>query len=646
VWYERLGDPENLALALNRLGDVCAAREQFAQGEMYLHKALTTYVSEFALTLENDIEVSSVIAPGAWHRLGDIGDLVSSEGDPGEDFEGTIEDEDVWMPALGGVLVYGIEINRHEKVVENGEEIIPLLLVQVTDVLPGIWYSLGSLYQTIDDFDQAEMHLRLSGEMYLDLGDESGVQRTAQALRSLGASQGELELSDFGVDYLRKLVEVARSRGDRLLELETLLSLAAVQENDVAERSQAAMNYAAAQRLAHTIQDRISEAAALDGLARLDLIAQDFQGAQDRFGQVLQIYQQIGYGQGELRILQSMADLALARYDPDTAFEYFRSAVEMSANLSIPTSQVDALRGMGRLALYRDQYSEAVDYYQQAANIAHRVRIPYAEILTLNDLAYAHLQRADIEAARAAYQRALEIAQKSRRPAEEASALLGLGDVALRQRSFEDASEAYERARTIYLELRQLPGELNALLGIVEMHFKRRDSKAHVQAAEEAVAIARRLEDKGQELRAETELGSAYSYAGMHEQAIKVQEEVVRRDPRNPAAVGMLGNIQLQAGNYEQSLAESRRAWDMDDSQIWVLLNIGHALLGLGRADDAEDTYRKAIAAQPEGGDFEEDIKDIEMILRRRHDTPRAKDFLALFQSAQAELDAAKKPAT
>jgi tetratricopeptide (TPR) repeat protein len=660
--YERLGLPEALASALKSLGNVCTAREQYTQAEDFLHEALRVYVNEAVIPITNDAEDSSAIhangatkpvappsqmyEPLAWHGPVEISESDADDADTDDGLESTSGNEEAREPIPLDIHIYGLELERDGATDADLEDSIPILLVEVTVTLADIWLALGTLFQSKDDFDRAVAHLRLAEEMYLELGDGYGLQRAAHALHFLGASRGDVGYATIKVGVQRELLEFARSRDDRILELEVLLSLAAVQENDVAERSQAKEHYSAAQALAHAMHDAVSEAIALGGLASLDWTAQNYEGAQARYDQALQLYRTIGYGQGEVGIELALADLALARFDPHSSVDHFRNAERIAADLGVPTYQVDALRGLGRLARDRTRYQEAVTYFQQAAKIARRAHNQLSEMQSLSDLADAYFMRAELDKARATYQRALAIARKLRRPADEASIQVGLGYIASRQRSYEEASQAFERARGIYSQLKQPNGEWAVLYGLANMHSDHDDMEARVETLEEALAVAQQLEDPALLLETESELGAAYTYAGRHEQAITLLEEVVRRDPRNPAAVGRLGDALLQAGNYERSLAESQRAYKMDEQQIWVLRNIGHALLGLGRADEAEQTYRKAMASHPDGDDLNSSIKDIVGILHRQPDIARGKEFLALFESAQADLDAGKKPTT
>jgi tetratricopeptide (TPR) repeat protein len=74
---------------------------------------------------------------------------------------------------------------------------------------------------------------------------------------------------------------------------------------------------------------------------------------------------------------------------------------------------------------------------------------------------------------------------------------------------------------------------------------------------------------------------------GRLDEAIKIQREIVHRDPLNPAAIGTLANYLLHGDRLEESLALFRQELQMNPHAIGSHGLIGVGLALLGRGEDA-----------------------------------------------------------
>ena len=94
----------------------------------------------------------------------------------------------------------------------------------------------------------------------------------------------------------------------------------------------------------------------------------------------------------------------------------------------------------------------------------------------------------------------------------------------------------------------------------------------------------------------------ALSDAERYDEAIDIFDEAIRKRPLDARAVGNFASAPLDAAQYERSIAQSRLALDIRSRlQTFALRNIGHALLALGRAGEAEKAYQLAIRAEARG---------------------------------------------
>jgi tetratricopeptide (TPR) repeat protein len=580
--------------------------------------------------------------PECWIRLGTIkewlGESEAGDTEVSPASEGLEQTEsEQWE-----VMLYGIEIEAEEGSgsAPESEVVLNVFLLTVTETLANIWHLLGLAHSILGDYDRAAACCRLSALIYYDLDDTAGLQQGLEMLSRLGATKGDLEMIQLGANS-DLLLRTAREQNDRRTELGILLGQSEthlIQSDYRLSREK----YNEALELARAIGDIVGEGTALDGLARLDWISGNLDSAATLFGNALGLYRRVGHREGQARILSAMGDFELARFDPKLAAEYYNLSLELYHELHIPSGQIEALKGLGSVALDRSRYDEAIGYFQRAATLATKLRMPETKAGCLSCLAEAYSLQGKHKRAREIYQEALKIYRHLGDRRGEANTLCLFGNLAVAERKFEEASEFFTEARDIFASLNQPEEELKILFGELSVLWQGQDSEARIDKAQETLNLAMSLENLSQEARARMELGLAYSDAGRHDQALALLEEVIRLTPNDAIAVLNFGHALHEAGDYERSIEFSKKAYDMDQTQNYALRNIGHAYLALGQPEKAEPMYRKAIDQAHEGEDFVQTIKTIKELLERQPDTPRGAEFLALFEDAQAKLDAGK----
>lgn len=95
-------------------------------------------------------------------------------------------------------------------------------------------------------------------------------------------------------------------------------------------------------------------------------------------------------------------------------------------------------------------------------------------------------------------------------------------------------------------------------------------------------------------LRAQAAIAS-----GQSAEARTLLESVVAADPRNPAALGLLGTLLFSAGNRDAGIARLGEAAAIAPGVYQNQRNLANGLHVLGRLDEAEKAYRAALAIRP-----------------------------------------------
>ena len=84
--------------------------------------------------------------------------------------------------------------------------------------------------------------------------------------------------------------------------------------------------------------------------------------------------------------------------------------------------------------------------------------------------------------------------------------------------------------------------------------------------------------------------------AGRIDKAVEHYLEALRREPENPQACRLLGEIALHSGMYEQAVQMLMRASGRLPNDPAIHVNLGAAYQALEKWDEAAASYRRALA--------------------------------------------------
>jgi tetratricopeptide (TPR) repeat protein len=87
--------------------------------------------------------------------------------------------------------------------------------------------------------------------------------------------------------------------------------------------------------------------------------------------------------------------------------------------------------------------------------------------------------------------------------------------------------------------------------------------------------------------------------AGNFDGAAIICRQIISGQPDNAQALGMLGMLRMQQGNWQEGIDHVNASLAIDPNQPDMLSNLGYALQTLGRYEEALACYDKAIALYP-----------------------------------------------
>jgi tetratricopeptide (TPR) repeat protein len=295
------------------------------------------------------------------------------------------------------------------------------------------------------------------------------------------------------------------------------------------------------------------------------------------------------------------------------------------AHAAEPTD-LEALRGLAKSYHSLGDYERATYFY---VTLLAEDRSDFESTLNLG-LAYHRQGRLDdaVEQLRLA----AELGEEQHQ-ALEYYAHLALGKALYDSVRFEEAESALEQA-----------AEINP--SISEPHFYLGLSREALGRRPEAAASYRSaLEQDPNDAYAHLRLASLEAHQGHGDEAIEQGTHALRLFERyglveeQASAYGLIGWAHYLDREWEKAAAADRRALELAPSLTPVRLNLGLALLRLGRKDEAREEYERTLTGPLDHWDLEmHGIDDLEALLREDATVEGAAEMLDLLKAKRDEL--------
>jgi DNA-binding SARP family transcriptional activator len=287
------------------------------------------------------------------------------------------------------------------------------------------------------------------------------------------------------------------------------------------------------------------------------------------------------------------------------ASRFLNRARKLAQELNLRALEGDIVRWQGNIIFWSNNYSKSQDYFEEALTINREVGDFRGELSGLNNLGHLFEILGQPQKAVQFYQQAGEICQKIGDRLAEGVILTNLGGLATQLGQYSQAQALLEKALTIRNEIGNDEGAavVHTDLGDTHRH------QGHYQHALDhyltAIAINTHIEHDSQKGAALTALSVLYRELGAFKLAQNslVEAYQLLTDADSPRYVRalveesllnhLLGDPDRALILAEQSLAKSNQLLSLHTA---ALKNMGHALTGLQRWDQAQQNFQQAIS--------------------------------------------------
>jgi adenylate cyclase len=292
--------------------------------------------------------------------------------------------------------------------------------------------------------------------------------------------------------------------------------------------------------------------------------------------------------------------------DYPAATERLSQALALAGD-ELPEVAADSLRNLGLVALHTGAYATARQYAGRALAVFETAGRKQGSALALNNLGTAAYYEGDYGEAHEFITRALAVAQEIGDRLSEGDALISLAAVARQQNDMAAARVHGEQALRVCRAIGDTWGESSALNGLSNLAFFEGDLPRAREYQEQGLGLCRRTGDRLGESIALIYLGDIAAACGeagardRYDEALAIVRAVGHREFES-WCLATLGMFLEQQGDRDGALAAGQRAFELAlevggrSEEARARTTIGHALVGLGRPQEADEQFRQSLA--------------------------------------------------
>jgi len=272
-------------------------------------------------------------------------------------------------------------------------------LVKAAPGDPDLQFTLATLYETNNDFDQAAQHYAKVLEQ--DPKSVAALLATGRVRIKSGKPQESLE-------PLNQAYSLAVGL-DNQEQKAAILQAIGVAYRLMDKPQDALKNYQDSIAIKRQIGDQRGIAVSLNESAQVQATMGQFAAAEASYQEALRIRRDIGDKKGIGDTLIDLGMLQLSRGKPDEALGLDKEALQIERDRGDELSQGIILNNIGDAYFKKGQYDDALTYFQQALQLREKLKTPDDIAETVRNIAVVNTKLGQYDAALKQYLRSLDL---------------------------------------------------------------------------------------------------------------------------------------------------------------------------------------------------------------------------------------------
>jgi tetratricopeptide (TPR) repeat protein len=410
---------ENSAGVVNTLIDlsrVCLAGEDSAGCRQCIDEALQHWVLENRIPLDEDSGLISLPPlkfrePELWSRQ-ELETTLAGEDSEGADRGLDTSSDKERADSNQSLVVYFVPVDD-SSVEVTAEPFGSMWPVQVDQAVADIWLIAADLAEFEEEYDRMAACARLSGMIYVDIGNVSGALQAVSLLERIGARALDHELVRFMRDYRHELIQSVAGGADKDTLFQALVGEARALVEQL-ELDKAREKWNAALSVATELRLDISRAACLVGLAEIEWSVGEVTKAREFFKSAISLYQGLDNLEGFASTLVSLVELECSRREFSDAKDCAQQALAIYRDLGLVLGQFDTFQKMATIYREEGRYDNAFAYHGKALDIAQSHKRTSLVAIVSSSIANLELALGRKAAAEVTYEKAIENAHRSK----------------------------------------------------------------------------------------------------------------------------------------------------------------------------------------------------------------------------------------
>jgi serine/threonine protein kinase/tetratricopeptide (TPR) repeat protein len=447
---------------------------------------------------------------------------------------------------------------------------------------PDIQFTLASLYEDANDFDNARLHLAKVLEQdpkYVD------------ALLASGRVEIKSGNPQNGLDFLNRALTLAIQL-DNQEEKAAILQAIGVAYRLTDKPQEALRNYQESMAIKKQIGDKRGIAVSLNESATAQVMLGQSAAALASYKEALQIRREIGDKRGVADTLNDLANFYQDAAQPDEALKLYKEALQSNRDLGDESGQAMSLNNIGTSYLSKGQYQDALTYYQQALQLREKLKVPDDIAETIRNLAATDTKLGQYDEALSQYLKALDLRRSTGDKRGAAVTSYDMGSVFAYQGRYGAALNARQEALKTFRDLKDRSYWMGEILsGYGESLAQAGRGDEAKSSLDEGLTVAHELKNDSLTSQLLRFQGDSASYSGDYKAAREFYEQSLQSATRAKDAENtLLGKLALARNDLQQGrsaaaipvlkdLAQQAESQGLKYEAVQCSLDLGEALI-------------------------------------------------------------------